>query len=1070
MRQERVGLLAAWLLVSVWATAGRAEGPVKADWVLKGGLVVDGTGTPGKRQDVAILGDRIVAVGAFEADPKARQIDASAWVVAPGFIDLHSHSDGSIVNARTKANRNYVTQGVTTVVTGNCGSGPIDVAAYFRKIEKGGAGTNIIHLVPHGSVRRKVMGNANRKADEQALERMRNLVEQGMDAGAWGMSTGLIYLPGRYADTAELIDLAKVVAKHGGIYASHIRNEGDELLKAIDEAIAIGREAALPVQISHLKANGKPNWGQVEPALARIKAARDAGQLVTADQYPYVASSTALAAMVIPDWARRDGVEGFARLADDPEQGKRLRAEIAKNLAERDGGAQIRIARYSEVPSRVGRDLVAIAKAETTTPLEIVVDIERHGGAQAISFGMSEDDVRRVMVEPFVATASDGSAHLPGADRPHPRSYGTFPRKIRYAMDDKVMSLEQAVRSCSGLPAEILGLPERGLIRVGSYADIVVFDPKTFRDASTFDDPTKYAPGVMYLFVNGVPEIADGHYRKVLAGRVLRPQTDGKADLILKVGRIWTGDPDAPWAEALATRGGTIVAVGKADDLSRFQGEKTRVLDQRNAFATPGLVDAHGHMTSLGSTADELELRGVDRPEAVAAQVKKWIADHPDGDWVLGNNFDQSLWPGGQFASAAVLDAVAPDRPVWLIRVDGHAGWANSEAMRRAGVNAETQSPPDGQILKDAQGRPLGVFVDGAKRLINSVTPRPTRADTIRRILSAQDQALAAGLTGVHDAGMSRVTAEIYRELDDQHKLKLRVYGMLRPRKGNEVETVSIAPRAAKPGERFTLRAIKLFIDGAMGSRGALLFEPYADDPDNTGLRLIDPKVLEATTTAALRHGWQVCVHAIGDKGNALVLDAYAAAIKAVPKAADPRLRIEHAQVVRQQDVPRFAELGVIASMQPSHASDDMRWTDARLGKDSARVQGAYAWRWFLDAKVKLAFGSDFPVEVVNPFWGVYAGITRADAEGNPPGGWHPDQKLTLDETLRAFTAGSAYAGFAEDRLGVLKVGMRADLTVIDRDLFTSKPADVLASKVVATIIEGEIVYENQNLTTDEHR
>ncbi|MEO6807946.1 MAG: amidohydrolase family protein, partial [Isosphaeraceae bacterium] len=299
-----------------------------------------------------------------------------------------------------------------------------------------------------------------------------------------------------------------------------------------------------------------------------------------------------------------------------------------------------------------------------------------------------------------------------------------------------------------------------------------------------------------------------------------------------------------------------------------------------------------------------------------------------------------------------------------------------------------------------------------------------------------------------------------YRELDDQHKLKLRVYGMLRPRKGDEVETVSTPPKQSKPGDRFTLRAIKLFIDGAMGSSGALLFEPYADAPENTGLRLIDPKVLEATTTAALRHGWQVCVHAIGDKGNALVLDAYAAALKSVPEALDPRLRIEHAQVVRKQDVPRFADLGIIASMQPSHASDDMRWADARLGKDSARVQGAYAWRWFLDANVKLAFGSDFPVEVVNPFWGVYAGITRADAEGNPPGGWHPDQKLTMDETLRAFTAGSAYAGFNEDALGVLKVGMRADLTVIDRDLFTSKAAEVLASKVLATIIDGEIVYE----------
>ncbi len=239
-----------------------------------------------------------------------------------------------------------------------------------------------------------------------------------------------------------------------------------------------------------------------------------------------------------------------------------------------------------------------------------------------------------------------------------------------------------------------------------------------------------------------------------------------------------------------------------------------------------------------------------------------------------------------------------------------------------------------------------------------------------------------------------------------------------------------------------------------MGSRGGLLFRPYHDDPANSGLLLIDPKVLEATTTEALRHGWQVATHAIGDKANALVLDAYAAARKAVPQARDPRLRIEHAQVVRKEDVARFAELGVIASMQPSHASSDMRWADARLGP--GRVNGAYAWRWFADAGVALAYGSDFPVEIVNPFWGIYAAITRQDPEGLPEGGWHPEQRLTLEEALRGYTAGSARAAFAEDRLGMLKVGYRADLTVLDRDLFRARPKEILATKVLMTIIDGQ--------------
>jgi predicted amidohydrolase YtcJ len=325
-------------------------------------------------------------------------------------------------------------------------------------------------------------------------------------------------------------------------------------------------------------------------------------------------------------------------------------------------------------------------------------------------------------------------------------------------------------------------------------------------------------------------------------------------------------------------------------------------------------------------------------------------------------------------------------------------------------------------------------------------------------LLAAQKRILAQGLNGVHDAGISQTEADVYRDLDRAGELHLRIYGMASPSGGREVEFVSRPPSKASPGARFELRAIKLFIDGAMGSRGALLFEPYQDDPANKGLLLIDPKVLEATTEAALKNGWQVATHAIGDRGNALVLDAYAAALKAVPQARDPRLRIEHAQVVRREDVPRFTALGVIASMQPSHASDDMRWADARLGP--GRVDGAYAWQWFVAENVNLAFGSDFPVEIVNPFWGLYAAITRQDAQGSPSGGWHPDQRLALEDALRYFTAGSAYAAFAEDRLGILKTGMHADLTVIDTDLFRAAPPAVLKARIVATIVAGRVAYE----------
>jgi predicted amidohydrolase YtcJ len=1048
-----------WILPALALSLNAASGAdVDADVVLRGGMLVDGTGAAGVKGDLAIRGDRIVAIGMFNPAARAKVIDVSGQIVAPGFIDLHSHSDGSILAASTRANLNYITQGVTTVVTGNCGMGPDDAHKFLAAVDGHGAGSNVILLIPHGTVRNSVLGKGDVQPDRQQLERMKNLVDREMRAGAWGMSTGLIYLSGRYAKTSELVELSKIVAKHGGIYATHLRDEGEGLLRSIDEALAIGRQAGLPVHVSHLKASGKANWGLVVPACERLHAARQAGQAVTADQYPYIASATSLAAMVVPDWARQGSAADFVKIAADPVRGPRLRSAIRSDLQKRDGGASIRIAKYPPKPSRAGKDLAAIAREERIDPIELVIDIESHGDAGAISFGMSEADVRHVLSHDFVATASDASAHIPGDDRPHPRAYGTFPRKFRYALDEKLLSLEQAVRSCTGLPAEILRLPDRGVLRAGAFADVVVFDAARFRDAATFDEPTRYAPGVEYLFVNGVAEISRGKPQHKLAGRALRLTKDGPADLIVKAGRIWTGDLARPWAEAVASRAGEIVGVGSWDEIQQFRGQATRVLDRSREFVIPGLIDAHGHLSELGAEREQIDLRGVASLDEVAARVKAKIDTTPGDSWIVGRNFDQSLYPGGQFPTKDVLDRVAPKRPVWLIRVDGHAGWANSEALRRAKIDRETKAPSDGQILKDANGDPTGVLIDGAAGLVWRIVPPATAEDLTRRLLAAQTLCWRAGLTSIHDAGVSAAEAEVYRALDRDGKLKLRVYGMATPPSGREVAFASTAPIPRKPERRFELRAIKLFIDGAMGSRGALMFEPYADDPTNSGLLLIDPKVLEATTEAALKHGWQVCTHAIGDKGNAIVLDAFKKALAAVPQAKDARLRIEHAQVVRKSDVPRFAQLGVIASMQPSHSSDDMRWADARLGPD--RVQGAYAWRWFLDAKVPFASGSDFPVEIVNPFWGIYAGVTRQDAQGLPSGGWHPEQKLTLEESLRGYTTGAAYAAFAEDRLGVLRPGMRMDLVVLDRDLFRATPIEILKTVVTATVIDGEVVYE----------
>ncbi len=503
-----------------------AEPEVKADVVIRGAMLYDGTGQPGKVGDLALRGDRIVAVGTFQVAGKPKVIDGKGLLVAPGFIDLHTHcdiGDPPLTKEAGRANLCYLTQGVATVVTGNCGSGPTDAAGFFKALEAGGVGTNVIHQVPHNSVRAKVMGNANRAPTAAELDKMKALVDQAMKDGCWGLSTGLIYNPGTYAKTDEIIALARVASRHGGFYASHIRTEGTGVLTAIEEALTIGREAKLPVHISHLKASGRKAWGLAAGEVALIQKARAAGQKVTADQYPYHASSTSLAATVVPARFREGTRKEYLARYEDAEVGPRLRTAIQEQIDFRQAGAAVRIARYKPKPAWQGKTLQAIADADKKSLLDLVVEIEIHGGAQIINFGMSDEDVFLIMRQPFVATASDGSSQVPGDTMPHPRSYGCFARKVgRFAVAEKRFPLEFAVRSASGLPADVLQLPERGYLKPGFFADVVVLDPKTYRDRATFDKPHQYATGVRYLFVGGKTVIEEGKYAGALAGKVLR--------------------------------------------------------------------------------------------------------------------------------------------------------------------------------------------------------------------------------------------------------------------------------------------------------------------------------------------------------------------------------------------------------------------------------------------------------------------------------------------------------------------------------------------------------------------
>lgn len=519
------------LLLAILSNGVLAEA---ADFVIENATIHDGSEAPPTKGYVEVKNGKIVSLGPGAGPATQWRIDASGLVVAPGFIDLHTHSDRGITKPETRSAINYLLQGCTTSVTGNCGSGPTNVKKYYDNVDAAGAGTNVAHLLPQGSLRLQVVGNVNRQATPEELDEMKRLARQGMRDGAWGMSTGLIYTPSTYANTDELIAIAQEIATAGGIYASHIRGEEGGLLDSVQEAIRIGRSAAVPVHISHLKVKGTPNWGSLRLAIELIEQARTGGVKVTADQYPYIASSTSLAATIFPPWSLSGGTGQLAQRLDDPQTGARVREEVSKSLSVKEQGKQIVIAQYDKRPQWVGKHLKEIADAEQTTPLKIAEEIMRNGGARIVNFAMSEDDVRLAMTFPWVATASDGAVMIPNANRPHPRSFGTFPRKIgHYSIREQVLPLEQAIRSATGLPADILGLSDRGYLRPGQAADIVVFDPQEMIDRATFENPFQYAAGIRYVFVNGIPAIHEGTPTGALAGKALRKQPPASTSQIL---------------------------------------------------------------------------------------------------------------------------------------------------------------------------------------------------------------------------------------------------------------------------------------------------------------------------------------------------------------------------------------------------------------------------------------------------------------------------------------------------------------------------------------------------------
>jgi N-acyl-D-amino-acid deacylase len=510
-------LLAAAMLVTSLLVAPYAGGQ-ELDLILRGGTVVDGSGSPAVQTDVGIAGDRIVFVGSSAGKKAKRVIDASGFVVTPGFIDPHTHTAGDLSDPRRSANAAYLMQGVTTVVTGNDGDSPEHIGETLSKWTRQGIGTNAALFIGQGTVRGEVMGMSDGKPTAAQLEKMKALVGTAMREGAIGLSTGLYYAPGSYATTEEVIELAREAVMGGGIYDTHMRDESTYnigLLNAVRETLRIGKEADIPVMISHIKALGVDVWGQSADVIALINDARKAGINATASQYPYDASGTSVTAALVPRWAEADGK--LAKNIDDPALHERLVKEMTENLRRR-GGAETLLMTDSKDKSIVGKNLAQIARERNESPIEAALQIIRAGGSGVASFNMKESDIEAFMKEPWVMTCSDGSDG-------HPRKYGTFPRKIHeYVYEKHVLSLEAAVRSSTSLTADTLQIKERGLLKAGYYADVLVFDPKNFVDRATYENPTALATGVEYLLVNGRLAVDKGQLTSTLAGRVLENQ------------------------------------------------------------------------------------------------------------------------------------------------------------------------------------------------------------------------------------------------------------------------------------------------------------------------------------------------------------------------------------------------------------------------------------------------------------------------------------------------------------------------------------------------------------------
>ena len=529
------------------------------------------------------------------------------------------------------------------------------------------------------------------------------------------------------------------------------------------------------------------------------------------------------------------------------------------------------------------------------------------------------------------------------------------------------------------------------------------------------------------------------------------------ADLIVTNARIWTVDKSRPQAEALAVLGDRIVAVGSSTEVDAWHGPQTKVVDAKGKLLLPGFNDAHTHFVDGGSELSEVQLKDAPTPEEFARRIGERAKTAPKGEWITGGNWDEQRWSPPELPTKELVDSLTPRTPVWVTRYDGHESLANSVTLRLARITAKTPDPPGGQIVRDAQGNPTGVLRDAAQDLVTKVMPPMSHARRLRAIRQALDHAASLGVTSVQNMNPLYDDVKVFAELAERGELTTRIY--VAPMETDWKDQARIGVRHAFGTAFLRMGAVKGYADGSLGSHTAYFFDPYTDDPQSRGLlsdEMHPPGAMLQRLKGADAAGLQICIHAIGDQGISMILDIFEQMEKSNGKR-DRRWRIEHAQHMAEKDFPRFAKLGVIASVQPYHAIDDGRWAEKRIGPD--RIKRTYAFRTFLDHGVRLAFGTDWPVAPLSPMWSIYAAVTRATLDGKNPDGWVPEQKLTVAEAVEAYTLGSAYAEFQEKEKGSITPGKLADFVVVSDDIFKIPPAAIKNVKVEATYVGGKLVY-----------